>query len=144
MCGGLWGRMCGVLEAVCRGCSLLTKLHGSLAQVNLLIAMFSDTYSRIIKEALTEYHFQRYLHVFEYQHVIHAIPPPFNLPLLLLELLQNWSDHGSTPPAFIRPLPPGATQTGGNTGTLSRKYVQQFLKSQAEEEFLSSTSQVSP
>ena len=28
-------------------------------------------------------HPQHYLHIFEYQYVVHAIPPPFNVPLLL-------------------------------------------------------------
>mmetsp|Transcript_302 Transcript_302/g.686 ORF Transcript_302/g.686 Transcript_302/m.686 type:complete len:1370 (-) Transcript_302:267-4376(-) len=122
----------------------------NIVLVNLLIAMFSDTYSRIIKEALTEYHFQRYLHVFEFQHVIHSIPPPFNLPLLLIDIFDavrdNWSTTGFVHSAFIRPLPsdmvPGQSSSSVSGSTLARKYVQRFLKSQAEEELLTSTAQV--
>ena len=121
--------------------------------------MFSDTYSRIIKEALTEYHYQRYLHVFEYQHVVHAIPPPFNLPLLLIDIVNSlqyeWSIRtslnvgvGSRHSAFIRPrsseVPPGQSGGGGGGGTFTRKYVQRFLKSQAEGDLLSSAAQVGP
>ena len=55
--------------------------------VNLLIAMFADTYARIKGNAEVEYHYQRFLPIFEHNHVIAAIPPPFSLPLLLTKLL---------------------------------------------------------
>ena len=37
-------------------------LLANVVLVNLLIAMFADTYSRIKKNAETEYHYQRFLH----------------------------------------------------------------------------------
>jgi len=55
----------------------------NIVLVNMLIAMFADTYTRIKKNALLEYHFQHYMYIFEYQYVVRTIPPPFNFPLLL-------------------------------------------------------------
>ena len=57
-------------------------LIANVVLVNMLIAMFAETYTRIKQNAETEYRFQHYLHIFEYQHVVHHLPPPFNAPLL--------------------------------------------------------------
>lgn len=43
----------------------LYVLLANVVLVNLLIAMFADTYSRIKKNAEVEYHYQRFLHIFE-------------------------------------------------------------------------------
>ena len=58
-------------------------LIANVVLVNMLIAMFAETYTRIKKNAEIEYRYQHYLHIFEYQHVVHHLPPPFNAPLLL-------------------------------------------------------------
>lgn len=58
-------------------------LLANVVLVNMLIAMFADTYTRIKRNAEVEYQYQHYLHIFEYQHVVHHLPPPFNAPMLL-------------------------------------------------------------
>ena len=60
-------------------------LIANVVLVNMLIAMFAETYARIKRNAFIEYRYQHYLHIFEYQYVVHAIPPPFNFPLLILD-----------------------------------------------------------
>ena len=120
-------------------------LLANVVLVNLLIAMFADTYSRIKKNAELEYHYQRFLHIFEYVHVVHATPPPFSIPLLLLD---SWRElrascrrryHGKSARllsaaealhrvAAERPEQPyGVGGASSATGT-SKKYVQSFLK----------------
>ena len=64
-------------------------LLANVVLVNLLIAMFADTYSRIKSNAETEYHYQRFLHIFEYLHVVETIPPPLSAPWLLLAALHE-------------------------------------------------------
>ena len=61
-------------------------LLANVVLVNLLIAMFADTYSRIKKNAETEYHYQRFLHIFEHIHVVETVPPPLSAPWFILEV----------------------------------------------------------
>ena len=108
--------------------------------VNLLIAMFADTYARIKGNAEVEYHYQRFLPIFEHNHVISAIPPPFSLPLLLTKLiaeigasLRRYLCHQDISLAELgveklhklaaaRPLNQRISRT-----PVSKKYVQRFL-----------------
>ena len=62
-------------------------LVANVVLVNLLIAMFSDTYSRIKKNAEIEYHYQRFLHVLSTFTSSTSTPPPFSLPWLVLQLI---------------------------------------------------------
>ena len=64
-------------------------LLANVVLVNLLIAMFADTYSRIKKNAETEYHYQRFLHIFEHIHVVETVPPPLSAPWFILRLRLN-------------------------------------------------------
>ena len=83
----------GDLEAI--------SLHGSFAGtsllwiyaftsqillVNLLIAMMTETYQKIKKDAKNEYRFQRILIVDEFMGSVFHIPPPISLPILLYHL----------------------------------------------------------
>merc|ERR1712087_143084 len=60
----------------------------SVILVNLLVAMFSDTYSRIKANAELEFKYQKYVRVFQYLYVVHPVPPPFNLPFVLQGLVE--------------------------------------------------------
>jgi len=51
-----------------------------VALVNLLIAMFADTYSRVLHNAEVEYSFKKYHSVYLHQHVLLRVPPPLNIP----------------------------------------------------------------
>jgi len=55
----------------------------SVILVNLLVAMFSDTYSRIKANSELEFKFQKYVRIFQYLYVMHPVPPPFNMPIVL-------------------------------------------------------------
>ena len=59
----------------------------SIVLVNLLIAMFSDTYVKIKANSELEFLYQKYNRVFLYQSVVKATPPPFNAPLLIWDLV---------------------------------------------------------
>jgi len=61
----------------------------NITLVNLLIAMFSDTYQRVSKNAEREYTFKRFLSLHMYQNVLLAVPPPFNVPYVLWCILVN-------------------------------------------------------
>jgi len=47
--------------------------------MNLLVAMFADTYARVFANAEREYGFKRFLSTHFYMHVTLPVPPPFNL-----------------------------------------------------------------
>jgi hypothetical protein len=73
-------------------------LIATVVLVNLLVAMFSDTYSRIKENSETEYCHLRYVFVYSYRHLTDPIPPPLNLPFSLWQLgrdLLGISDVGS-------------------------------------------------
>jgi len=58
-------------------------LFSSIVLVNLLVAMFSDTYARIKANSELEFKYQKYVRVFQYLYVMHPVPPPFNMPFVL-------------------------------------------------------------
>ena len=58
-------------------------LFVNVTLVNLLIAMFSDTYGRVSANARKEYAFKRYMALYMYQHVILTVPPPLNAPYII-------------------------------------------------------------
>ena len=59
----------------------------SVVLVNLLVAMFADTYARIKARSEIEFKFQKYGRIFMYLNLYTELPPPFNLPHLLAKLL---------------------------------------------------------
>jgi len=107
--------------------------------VNLLIAMFADTYARIKSMADVEYHYQRFLPIFEHNHVVSAIPPPFSLPLLLrnflLECSASWtSSAASLAERGVEKLHRLAAARPSNQRLtrmpIAKKYVQKYLLAQ--------------
>ena len=113
-----------------------------------------------MKNAEVEYHYQRFLNIFEYNHVVHAVPPPLNLPVLLLAELQQtfsfvgrcltcggggggvvWNqgvmrprDSGDLLVEALEQVSPDL-QAGGpgqQTMPISRKYVQRYLKGEGD------------
>jgi len=114
-------------------------LIANVVLVNMLIAMFADTYTRIKMNAEIEYRYQRFLHIFEYQHVVHHLPPPFNAPLLLLDSCRSCCGTASERERNIRmdfEVFDGDMNMYGSSGVigmqggtpLSRKFVQRYLK----------------
>jgi hypothetical protein len=64
-------------------------LISNVVLVNVLIAMFSETYNRVSKGSRKEYCFQVAQRVFVSEQVLHRLPPPLSLPALLPDLL-SW------------------------------------------------------
>jgi len=64
-------------------------LIGSVVLVNLLVAMFADTFSRIKKESEEEYIHLKCSRMFFYRHVVPSIPPIINTPNVLYHHIVN-------------------------------------------------------
>lgn len=62
-------------------------LVGSVVLVNLLVAMFADTFQKVREASEAEFYFQRYMRVFEYRHIQTVLPPPLNMPYVMYELI---------------------------------------------------------
>ena len=62
-------------------------VHVSL--MNLLIAMFTDTYRRVNSNAEKEYAFKTFVSTHKYLHVHTALPPPFNAPWIVWDFFQR-------------------------------------------------------
>ena len=118
-------------------------LIANVVLVNMLVAMFAETYQRIKQNAETEYRFQHHMYVFEYQHVVHRLPPPFNAPLLLWDALHACCRSTEERQRLARmefetyegddELYGGLSVTGQRGGApMSRKYVQRYLKTHTE------------
>ena len=60
----------------------IQSLTCTIVLVNMLVAMFTDTYERVIAEAETEHLFLNAQRAFQHNHAMHVVPPPFNLPIL--------------------------------------------------------------
>ena len=60
----------------------MQSLTCTIVLVNMLVAMFTDTYERVIAEAETEHLFLNAQRAFQHNHAMHVVPPPFNLPIL--------------------------------------------------------------
>merc|ERR550514_453838 len=63
-------------------------LVSSVLLVNLLIAMMSDTYSKIKDNADVEWKFGRVNSVLEAVERTHPVPPPFSAPLMLFRFVK--------------------------------------------------------
>ena len=65
-------------------------LVGNIVLVNMLIAMFADTYTKIASQSEIEYFFLRSTHLYEYQSsAVLSVPPVLNLPLILMAVLRR-------------------------------------------------------
>ena len=65
-------------------------LIGSIVLVNLLVAMFADTYNRVKEASEQEYTYMRYKRIFEYRHILLTLPPPFSTPIALFEIGKHY------------------------------------------------------
>ena len=70
-------------------------LLGSVGMFNLLIAMFSDSYARAQEGTERIFNSAKQRRVELYRLHVHPLPPPFNLPLLLWQLLRACSSFAS-------------------------------------------------
>ena len=64
-------------------------LFANLALVNLLIAMFSETYSRVKARAEIEYRFENFFRVYAHCHCVHRLPPILNAPSVIAEIFSD-------------------------------------------------------
>jgi len=119
-------------------------LIANVVLINMLIAMFTDTYTRIKINAEIEYRYQLFMHIFEYQHVVHHLPPPFNAPLLLWDSCKACFAGRAGRERAARmdfdvfagdmDMYGGPSVIGLQGGTpLSRKFVQRYLKKHSAE-----------
>lgn len=74
----------------------------SIVLVNLLVAMFAETYNRVLSEAEQEHRYQKAVRVFQHRHAILALPPPFNLPIIAFFALIALKDSLCSLPARAR------------------------------------------
>ena len=75
----------------------------TIVLVNLLIAMFSDTYTSIQSAAETEYRLQKAARTYLYRNVVLAVPPPLNFPYVFyhtvfLDNVEEDMESHSPPP----------------------------------------------
>jgi len=61
-------------------------LLSSVGLVNLLVAMFADTYNKISEEAENEYVFLRCTRLFEFKDSVLPLPPVLNLPIIFRDI----------------------------------------------------------
>jgi len=116
----------------------------SIVLVNLLIAMFTETYQKVMHKSEIEYKFQMCNQIFIYKNVAQAIPPPFNLALVLPQLIGEFccSCGGLTSAGSRRRR--NLTAVGPREGTASddnhanhvaaSMFVEQYLQTVEEEE----------
>ena len=64
----------------------LYMLLSSVGLVNLLVAMFADTYNKISEEAENEYVFLRCTRLFEFKDSVLPLPPVLNLPIIFRDI----------------------------------------------------------
>ena len=92
--GGLWAPLWALftnfdparydwMVSVMMWCYLLLS---SVALVNLLVAMFADTYNKISEEAENEYIFLRCKRLFEFKDSVLPLPPVLNLPIIFRDI----------------------------------------------------------
>jgi hypothetical protein len=103
-------------------------LLANVVLVNLLIAMFAHTYSRVMKDAAVEFHSQRFMHIFEYIHVVHPLPPPFSIPWIIC------GGGGDKDPAraLFRIANERPSLQHGESTAASKKFVQAYLKEESD------------
>lgn len=83
----------------------------TLVLVNLLIAMFSDTYTNVKENSETEYRFQKKHISYLYQNIVHEVPPPFNLTIITPLVYDYYYDYLF---GWLSKKPDG--DTGGKSG----------------------------
>jgi hypothetical protein len=114
-------------------------LIATVVLVNLLVAMFSDTYSRIKENSETEYCHLRYVFVFSYRYLTDPIPPPLNLPFSLWRLgrdLLGIGDVGARRLQESHDVPEEPHHWSGvidpNKVSLTEAYMQRFLETKRQ------------
>jgi len=60
--------------------------------VNVLIAMFSDTYARVVSNSEVEYNYKRFQTLYFYEHVMLSTPPLLNMPVILWQAWRHARD----------------------------------------------------
>ena len=60
-----------------------------VALINLLIAMFADTYGRVKRNAEKEFSYKKYHSVYLHQRILLRVPPPLSIPIILIDFLAS-------------------------------------------------------
>uniref|UniRef100_A0A7S3AMF8 TRPM SLOG domain-containing protein n=1 Tax=Haptolina ericina TaxID=156174 RepID=A0A7S3AMF8_9EUKA len=81
--------MAGKFPLVSAGLLFFYLLLVHVALINLLIAMFADTYGRVKRHAEIEYSVKTYQSTHIYMHVLLRVPPPLNIPVVLWEVCSS-------------------------------------------------------
>jgi len=94
----------------------LTTMISAVVMLNLLVAMFADTYTQVQAQSKQIFHYLKYKRIAMYREAVHPVPPPFNLPILLIHwipsafrFLLHFPWHG-----MIRKRNKGSSEAGSN------------------------------
>lgn len=106
------------------------SLVASIVMVNLLVAMFADTYAKVARSSQEEFRFQKKYLIFLYQHVVLVVPPPFNLPRALPELAWHYCLRcaGENDDVSAEGLHGFSKAAEGSLNDGSRIYLEKYLK----------------
>jgi hypothetical protein len=110
----------------------------TIVLINLLIAMFSETYTRVQAAAAKEHRLEKTARTYLYRNVMLALPPPLNAPYILCTLLSGIQKvevsaaRAAHEAALEREAEQGALR-GDGVETSSHRYLEAFLKSMQRE-----------
>ena len=109
----------------------LYVLISTVVLVNLLVAMFADTYTRIQSSAEKEYRLQKTARTYLYRNVVLAMPPPLNFPYVFCALMfTGVVERAAAEAAYADACDDDMAVSEGR----SRLYMEAFLKRMADEE----------
>lgn len=114
----------------------------TVIMVNLLVAMFADTYAGVKEMADSEAQAARYRKTFEMRRLVLAVPPPLNLPYVLWALLHHYGARacaafGSRSKVDAEPQECGGVKSAALENLHAKhehQYVDRFLQREAEAE----------
>jgi len=106
----------------------LAAVVNNVILVNLLIAQFSETYTKVKEQEKVSYAFQRYCSIYEVLYVMPALPPPLSLPISIY-LLGSMILFGSRSSLNEQSMRKGSSiKLAGGEADLVRR----FLETKAE------------
>jgi len=112
-------------------------LVSTIILVNLLVAMFSDTYVKIKANSELEYRFHKCNRIYLYNNIVLPVPPPFNLPLILPDLLEDWRSWcGGRRKAQVNPyyVDASADDSQPTDNKLATRFIEPYLRVKEAEE----------
>ena len=122
----------------------LYTVVASIVLVNLLVAMFADTYNKVFQNSEIEYKFQKYSRIFMYMNIATRVPPPFNVAIVGPELLLHYGTKVVRSVGFTHGMPdkpndaedPSISDSGHTSSSLYMDaYLQQKSKREAASQY---------